>query len=99
MFRFAPALALVFGLAVAGAQEPEDKDSKAKPAPKAVKAPEGWLFHKAKDGSYSVLFPKDRAGISNSDRSFSQDGFTGKQQVMQCTLKDARELVVIGTAL
>jgi hypothetical protein len=99
MVRFAPALALVVSLAAASAQEPETKDAKPKPAPKTVKAPGGWLFHKAKDGSYSVLFPKDRAGLSHSDRSFSQGGFSGKQQVMQCTLKDGRELVVIGTAL
>ena len=99
MFRFASVLALLFALAFAAAQEPENKADKPKEAPKTFKAPEGWLFHKAKDGNYSVLFPKDRAGLSNSDRSFSQGGFSGKQQVLQCSLKDGRELLVIGTAL
>lgn len=99
MSRFAAVFALVFAWGVAGAQDPGKKADEAKPAPKTVKAPEGWLFHRAKDGSYSVLFPKDRAGLSNSDRSFNQGGFSGKQQVLQCTLKDGRELLVIGTAL
>jgi hypothetical protein len=97
-------LALALFAAATAAQDPKtnpksDPKSDEKPAPKVIKAPEGWGFHKAKDGSYSVLFPKDRAGISNSERTFNQNGFIGKQQVMACTLKDGRELVVIGTAL
>ena len=83
------------------AQDPPKTDPKDPPkdAPKTIKAPEGWLFHKAKDASYSVLFPKDRDGISNSERSFEQGGLKGKQQVITCSLKDGRERVVIGTAL
>jgi hypothetical protein len=99
MFRIAPALVVALAWGIVCAQEPEKKAGETKEAPKTVKAPEGWLFHRAKDNSYSVLFPKDRAGLSNSDRSFNQNGFSGKQQVLQCTLKDGRELVVIGTAL
>jgi hypothetical protein len=99
MFRIASVLTLGLALRIVVAQEPEKKTDQPKEAPKTVKAPEGWLFHKAKDGSYSVLFPKDRAGLSNSERSFNQNGFSGKQQVLQCTLKGDRELVVIGTAL
>jgi hypothetical protein len=100
VFRHA-VLAAALLTAAATAQEPKKTDPKDSPkdAPKVIKAPEGWGFHKAKDGSYSVLFPKDREGISNSDRSFNQGGFAGKQQVMACNLKDGRELVVIGTAL
>jgi hypothetical protein len=98
MVRFTSVSALLFAFAIAGAQEPGTKSGK-KEAPKVIKAPEGWLFHKARDGSYSVLFPKDRAGLSNSERSFNQSGFTGKQQVLRCSLKDGRQLLVIGTAL
>src|SRR5262249_39352709 len=86
-----------------GAQTQEKKTEPPKDAPKPVsktfKAPEGWRFHKSKDGSYSVLFPNEREGLANSERAFNTKGFVGKQQVMQCTLKDGRDLLVIGTAL
>lgn len=92
---------LLLAAATAAAQDPPKTDPKDPPkdAPKVIKAPDGWLFNKAKDASYSVLFPKDREGVSHSERSFSQGGFTGKQQVITCNLKDGRDMVVIGTTL
>jgi hypothetical protein len=99
------ALACVLALlvvAAVGAQDQEKKTEPPKgtpPTSRTFKAPEGWRFHKSKDGSYSVLFPNEREGLAHSERSFNSKGFVGKQQVMQCSLKDGRDLLVIGTAL
>jgi hypothetical protein len=99
MFSRPLSAVVLFAAASALAAQAPDTPPKAAPKSKTVKAPEGWLFHNAKDRSYAVLFPKERAGLANSDRSFKSGGFVGKSQVMQCTLKDGRQLVVIGTAL
>jgi hypothetical protein len=99
--RFLVAGLLFAGAALlAAAQEPKQDPPKGdKEKPKVVKAPDGWRFVKPKDQSYAVLFPRDVDGQEQTERSFKQNGFIGKSQINSCTLKDGRELIVIGTTL
>ncbi len=101
MLRLASLCTLVLAWSVVGAQDPppEKKADAPKSTGKTFTAPPGWGFNKSQDGSFSVLLPKDRAGIARSEKTFSQGGFTGKQQIMECNLKDGRTLLAIGTRL
>ena len=80
-FVLLPFLAFGFVLA-AGAQDPKDtKDEKKTEASKStvIKAPEGWKFIKAKDGSYAFLIPKDVKSEKTSEGTFKNGGFNGKK--------------------
>ncbi len=104
--RLLSACALVPALVLlAAAQDPPKQDPpkqeppKDKAEPKTVKAPEGWLFVKPKDGLYRFLFPKDTKSKETSDRTFNAKDISGKSHISQCTLKDGRELAVVATDL
>jgi hypothetical protein len=72
------------------------------PTPSAAgvpKAPKGWKYIAAKDGSYQFLFPTDTPRQGSRERSFQRGDLRGKSQSNYCVLRDGTLLTVTVTDL
>ena len=84
---------LAAALAVARADEPKNA------APELPKAPDGWKYVAAKDGTYQFLFPDETKGSGTRERTFRGGGLSGKTQINYCVTKDDLGLAVEATNL
>src|ERR1700756_5714584 len=87
-------LFLALCLTVANAQ-----DSGKSSPDQALKAPEGWKYVTAKDGSYQFLFPNDTTASGSRDQTSRRGGLNSRTQINYCTLKDGTGLVVAASNL
>src|SRR2546421_188076 len=83
-------IVLTVPLAVAGAQGTND------PTPKA---PEGWQYVTAKDGSYRFLFPTDKKRSGSRDQNSKRGDLSVKSHVEYCELADGTALLIAAEKL
>jgi hypothetical protein len=86
--RFTFILALVVPVATAGAQGTDD------PSAKVPKAPDGWQYITAKDGSYRFLFPTKTRRSGSREQSSKRGDLSVKAQINYCELPDGTALLI-----
>jgi hypothetical protein len=79
---------LAAAAAVARAQAP------APPATEAPKAPKGWKYIAAKDGSYQFLFPTDTTRQGSLEKSFQRGDLRRRSQRNYCVLRDGTLMTI-----
>jgi hypothetical protein len=82
---------LAVAAAGAAAQTP---DPSAQP-----KAPDGWKYVVAQDGTYQFLFPTETKGSGSRQQTLKRGGVSGRSQVNYCQLADGTVLAVSATNL
>jgi hypothetical protein len=85
-------LVLASSLAVAGGQSPD-------PSAQAPKAPEGWQYITAKDGTYQFLFPTQTKGSGSREQTSKRGGITGRAQINYCQAADGTALAIAATSM
>jgi|GEM_PF-4054585 len=74
------------------------QDSSQTPVPQP-RAPEGWKYITAKDGSYQFLFPNETMNSGSREQTSRRAGLASRSQINYCTLKDGTGLVIAASNL
>jgi hypothetical protein len=81
-------LIVAISVANAGVQGADD------PSAKEPKAPEGWQYITAKDGSYRFLFPTEKKRSGSQEQSSKRKDLSVKSQIHYCELADGSALLI-----